>query len=279
MTYGPPNSTPSEPNQARVPTAHDSSAQPPALQRLLAPTAAPNLKSLLIGAVIALVGLLLIVFGFLNWLSYSATKSLGPVDASVALDLSVSGVGNPTADTEVRLPDAIPAVVRDGMEERVAADASDVENREDGPGSPATWTIVCGVLLIAGGALMALRRFPGIGAVIAALAGLAATCSSIAFVADPLGAFGGNMTGENSGADLQYSAGYGLWLTLIASLVALAAAALAVAVTLAPGRSDGVPVRQAFGQSGSGQEGSVQSGSGQSDADWSVIDSEQPPQS
>lgn len=241
MTYGPPNQPP--PNFGQQPPVPGfGQAKPSVQQALLAPTAPPNQKSLIVGIAAAVVGLLLIVFSFLNWLSVNVTQSesvAGMGDLSVTMDLSVNGVGSYSTDVDVNLPSGVPDSV--ASEIRKGADQGFAEGADDGPGSPAVWTIIFGALLIVGGALIAARRFPGVGAIIVAVAGLATTIATVVFVADPLGAFGGDM-GDMEGADV--SAGYGLWLTLVLSLVALAAGAVAVLLTVAPGKF-GTPSPQA----------------------------------
>ena len=239
MSYGPPNQPP--PNIG--PPSFGPAPKPSLQSRLLAPTAAPNKKTLMVGLGAVVVGVLLIVFSFLTWLSLSATISEpipGAGEMKVNVEMSVTGVGVDSSDVDISMPDGVP----DGLIDESQIDPD--QSGGDGPGSPAIWTIVFGVLLIVGGALIAVRRFPGIGAIIVAVAGLATTIATIVFVADPLGAFGGDM-GDVDSSDA--SAGYGLWLTLVLSLIALAVGAAAVLGTLFPEKLGGPksPVGPGFG--------------------------------
>ncbi|MCF8588522.1 hypothetical protein [Gordonia liuliyuniae] len=238
MTYGPPNQLPpnfgQQPPFPGAPVTAGQNGKPSVQRAILAPTAAPNKKSLLVGVGAAVVGALLIIFSFLNWLSVNVSSSQsipGAGTMSMNMELSVNGVGSYATDVDVDLPDGIPDSIADDV--RTSADEGFAEGADDGPGSPAVWTIIFGVLLIIGGALIAARRFPGIGSIIVAVAGLATTLATIVFVADPLGAFGGDM-GDMDGGGAEASAGYGLWLILVFSLVALVVGALAVLMTVAP---------------------------------------------
>ncbi|WOC12810.1 hypothetical protein [Gordonia sp. MP11Mi] len=274
MTYGPPNQPPpnfgQQPPFPGAPATAGQNGQLSVQRAILAPTAAPNQKSLLVGVGAAVVGALLIIFSFLNWLSVNVSSSQsipGTGTMSMNMELSINGVGSYATDVDVDLPGGMPDSIAD--EVRKSADEGFAEGSDDGPGSPAVWTIIFGVLLIVGGALIAARRFPGIGSIIVAVAGLATTIATIVFVANPLSAFGGDMSDmDEGGADV--SAGYGLWLTLVFSLVALVAGALAVLMTVAPekfGTSSrpagpgfggpqqqfGAPPQAGFGQPQSGQ--------------------------
>lgn len=244
MTYGPPNPQyPAGPNPQQPGPPPFGAAQVKAspAQAILAPTAAPNQKSLIVGAAAAVAGLLIIVCGFLNWLSLTASFSEsipGAGDMSMEIEMSVNGVGSHSASIDVSLPDSIPSSTKDEIEANAAKEFDSESQDGDGPGSPAVWTIIFGALVVIGGAMIAVRRFPGIGAVVVAVAGLASTIAAIVFVADPLGAFGGNM-GDMEGGTADTSAGYGLWLTLILSFVALVGGALAVLMTVAPEKLGG----------------------------------------
>ncbi|WP_341267901.1 hypothetical protein [Gordonia malaquae] len=272
MTYGPPNPQyPSGPNpqQPGPPPFGAAPAKASAAQAILAPTAAPNQKSLIVGAVAAVIGLLLVVFSFLTWASISVDQStsLGGDSMSVKIEMSISGLGNADVSTDVNLPGSLPDSVKDEIL-RSAPTADELNSDEDGPGKPGVWMIVFGVVLIVGGVLIVVRKFPGIGAVVATVAGVAATITAIVFVADPIGAFGGTMKDTPAGAGVDSGASYGLWLTLLASLAALAVGGLAVLMTIAPekiggSRAGGLPTGNAvpgapgFAQPGPAQPGSV----------------------
>ena len=243
MTYGPPNPQyPAGPNpqQPGPPPFGVAPVKASPVQAILAPTAAPNQKSLIVGAAAAVIGLLLVVFSFLTWASISVNQSnsLGGESMTVKIEMSISGLGDADVSTDVDLPGSLPDSVKDEIL-KSAPTADELNSDEDGPGKPGVWMIVFGVLLIAGGVLVVIRKFPGIGAVIAAVAGVAATITAIVFVADPIGAFGGTMNDTPAGAGVDSGASYGLWLTLLASLAALAVGALAVLLTVVPEKFGG----------------------------------------
>ncbi len=240
MTYGPPNQPPAG-QYPQQPFSPGAAKQSPS-QAILAPTAAPNQKSLIVGAAVAVLGLLLIVFSFLNWttISMEQSQSLGGESMSIKVEMSINGLGNSDVSTDVSLPSSVPDSVKNEITSS-APSADELNNGSDGPGKPAVWMIVFGVLLIAGGVLIVVRRFPGIGAVIAAVAGVAAAITAVVFVADPVGAFGGKLKDAPSGANLDSSVGIGLWLTLLVALVALAGGAVAVLLTVAPDKFGGSP--------------------------------------
>lgn len=204
-----------------------------AQQALLAPTAPPNQIRLIAGIGVAVAGLLLIAFAFLNWLTISVheSESIMGNEMSVNMEMTINGVGSHDAQIDMNLPSSIPTSIREQIEANNNSSMTDLNSSEDGPDSPAKWTIIFGILLIIGGALVAVRRFPGIGAIVAVFGGVAATIASIIFISSPLTAFGANKN-ELDGADV--SAGLGVWLTLLVSLLALVGGALLLAMTVMP---------------------------------------------
>lgn len=119
MSYGPPNQPPPNfgqpPQQAGVPGPSKPSVQ----SKLLAPTGARSRNSLIVGAGAALLGVLLIVFSFLTWLSLNASMShslAGAGDMTMDINMTVNGVGSDSTDLDVSLPGGIPASVADEIQ-------------------------------------------------------------------------------------------------------------------------------------------------------------------
>ncbi|MGI6798225.1 hypothetical protein [Gordonia sihwensis] len=238
--------------------------QPPPAQpaspvaALLAPTAPPSSTRTIVGAVAAVGALVLIVCSFLAWVSGSAKseQSLGTARIAVGMDFTVTGMGS--GDASLYVIEA-PDIARAAMENQISAQedsfSSDADEKAKKPG---IWMIVFGVIVAVGAVLLLIGRYSGIGALVAAVGGLAATIAGIVFVADPTGAVGMKTSSEMPpGAEL--GAAYGLWLVLAGALVTLAAGAAAVLFTIRPGLFGGKPAAgaagpaQSFGQPQYGQ--------------------------
>jgi len=239
MTFGP-NPVPPGPNPAPgfPPVAP---ANPPAKAALLAPTGPSSQRRLIISVVAGVAGLLLIIGSFLTWASVDETDSSGGITASVQISISGMGSGDVTLegmDDSGFGTDSITAQMEQSIEDEAAKNG--------------IWTLIFGILILAGGALIAVRRYPGIGAAVVGVVGLASTIAAIVFVADPAGAVGDGDTG-----DVDVGAGVGLWLVLVGALLGLLAGAAALAVTLRPAQyDDAAPAPLAapgFGPQGFGQ--------------------------
>lgn len=245
MTYGPHNPgqpgqyPPGQPPQGlpgqppQYPGAYPPA--PAATSPLLAPSGPATQRRTIVGAVAAVAALLLIVFSFLTWAS--ASDSINEAGVSADMSVTVSGMGS--VDTDLQMHNA-PAGFEDMMNQ------SDSANEDTK--MPGIWTVIFGILVGAGAALMLLRRFPGVGALLTVVGGLAATIASIVFIADPIGAVAKGTTGQDREL---FSAGYGLWLVLIGSILALLAGAAMLALTLAPAKfDDAAPAPGGFGGPG-----------------------------
>ena len=237
MTYGQPN--PGDPGQhpqygapgqpPQFAGAPAPAGAPAATVPLLAPTGPASPRRMIVGAVAAVAALLLIVFSFLTWASASDTES-NPVTGDVSISVSVSGMGSVDADTDFEVPDELAGFMSEEEMRAQMNESADAETK-----MPGIWTVIFGVIVGIGAVLVLVRRFPGIGAVLIALGGVAATIASIVFIADPIGAVAKNTSAEDREL---FSAGYGLWLVLIGALLALLAGAAMLALTLAPAKFD-----------------------------------------
>jgi len=220
---------------------------------LLAPTGPSSQRRLIIAVVAGVAAILLIVGSFLTWASMSASESDSSIGAAmnVTIDMDVTGMGTGDATVDIdtsEFPDEIADQIRDEVEKQNIGLSGEIEDNASKPG---IWTIIFGVIVAIGAILIAVRRFPGVGALLALAAGLAATIATIVFVIDPAGAVGANDIPD--GADV--SAGIGLWLALVGALLGLLAGAAAVAVTLRPAQFDDAAPAQLGAPGGFGPQG------------------------
>ncbi len=245
MTYGPYNPGPpgqyppqGMPGQPPLyPDGYGPAAAPAAgtSTALLAPTGPKTQRRTFAGVVAAVAGLLLIVFSFFTWAS--ASDSINEMGVSADMTVAVSGMG--AVDTHLQINDA-PAGFEDMMNQ---TEASDDETK-----MPGIWSVGFGVIVVAGAALFLLRRFPGIGALLTAVGGVAATITAVVFVTDPIGAVAKGVTSEDREI---FAADYGLWLVLAGAVLALLAGAAMLALTLVQGEfDDEPPVTAPFGGPG-----------------------------
>lgn len=243
MTYGQHNPGPPEPIPGPGPSAPAGGGPAAAL---LAPAGPSSMRRTIVGAVAAVAALLLIVGSFLTWASASEEISEGPIAGNVSI--AVSGMGS--VDFEMNIADA-----PDGFDDMFNSDEGRAE-AEDDTGMPGIWSVIFGVLVAAGAVLVLIRKFPGIGGVITAVGGLAATIAAIVFISDPIGAVTTRPIGDGAGDD--FSAGLGLWLVLVGAIFALLAGAAMLALTFAPDKfDDAAPSAPAgFGGPGSAPFGS-----------------------
>ncbi|MGB3709163.1 hypothetical protein [Gordonia sp. (in: high G+C Gram-positive bacteria)] len=213
-----------QPLQPPVPSAPPTASSPPSTIRTL------------LAAVAGIAALLLIVFSFFSWYSGSATTDKAGM--TISMDVSVTGMGSGTADMEVA---NVPAGLENAINKQMAKGEQDfVDSAAEKSKKPGIWTVVLGLVVAAGAALLMIGGLSRIGALVTALGGLAATIAAIVFVSDPEGALG--MKDQSSQAeDFSSGAGWGLWLVLLGALLALAAGGLAVATLARSGRASRAP--------------------------------------
>lgn len=188
------------------------------LAALKAPSATRGRPLFVAGAVIALLGLAVVVFSCLAWVTISLPKRA--VDS-----FTVSGLGSVSLDSG-------------GQVWEEAQRAQMESHLEDLTVAAGGWTLVFGVLAILGAVPLLRRRAQGLGALGAFAAGAAATISagvavttSGAGVIDP-GAFGGSF---------HASSDFGLWGVLSGSIALVIVGACAAALAVIPGRRGALP--------------------------------------
>ncbi|MFM9377675.1 hypothetical protein [Gordonia sp. VNK21] len=220
---------------------------------MLAPTGPSSQRRLIIAVVAGVAAILLIVGSFLTWASMSMDEDVSEMgmEFSYSAELTVTGMGSADANVDLDtsgLPPEIAEAAENELGNESLGDASEIEDRTKSPG---IWTIILGVIVAIGAILIGVRRFPGIGAVIALLGGLAATIATIVFVSAPADSV--FKSSPRSGIDV--SAGIGLWLALAGALLGLLAGAAAVAVTLRPAQFDDAAPAQLGAPGGFGPQG------------------------
>ncbi|MFT4085753.1 MAG: hypothetical protein QM658_01135 [Gordonia sp. (in: high G+C Gram-positive bacteria)] len=142
-----------------------------------------------------------------------------------------------TGDAELTL-DGVPGAVKDQVEAGLQQHKDEASKEiRDNASIPGVWTIVFGLLAAVGAVLLLIRRFPGIGALVVTVAGLAATIAVIVFVSDPASAVGMKSDGDFP-PDADVSTGFGLWLALLGALLGLLAGVAAVLLNLMPDKFD-----------------------------------------
>lgn len=229
--YGQPQGYGQQPPQGYGQPQHPGAYAPAATgagSPLLAPTGPSTQRRTIVGGVAALSALLLIVFSFLSWATASEEEAL-PGGGEVSYSASISGMGS--VDMDVSMPSELQGYMSEDQLKEQMNDSADTK-------MPGIWTVIFGVIVGIGAALVFVRKFPGIGGVLIAVGGFAATIASIVFIADPIGAVAKDTSSKDSEV---FSAGYGLWLVLVGSLLALLAGAAMLALTLAPSKFDDTP--------------------------------------
>ncbi|MGW0037964.1 hypothetical protein [Gordonia sp. NPDC003376] len=179
--------------------------------------------TMIAGVVLALLGVILVIFSCVTWASVSQSETLPGGLGTVTSSVTVSGLGS--VDAEVTgLPQGIPGLDKDALDEAASSG--------DGTSAPGGWTIAFGILLVLAAVPLLLRRFASWAAVAASVIGVATLIATIVFLADPAAAVSDGDPGEGSD---QVGAGYGLWIVFLASLAAFAVAVATAALQLLPG--------------------------------------------
>lgn len=227
----------------------------PVASRLLAPVSSDPATGRILGGVLAVLGVLLVIFSCLTWAS--ASEEFDEFGVSGSVSVAVSGLGGVSIDQEVDTSGLAPELA-DLIDESDLSEEANIAEAEEDTKAPGGWTIAFGALLIIAAVPLLLGRFAGIGAVIAGLVALASLIASAVFAADPAAAvIDGSVLSDD---DVEtFGVGYGLWIVLFASVVAVLVAGFAIfrAVTAtaqpaavggfgAPGQPYGQP--QQFGQ-------------------------------
>ena len=230
MTYGPPNqggynSAPGASGGQPYPQGAPGCgapqrAQSPLVANLKAPSAAAGDKLFIVGIVVAVLGLIVVVFSCLSWLSVSEPHSDDVI--------RVSGLGSVSLD----LPD------QDWSDEVMDEFESNMEDETSASGG---WTLAFGILAILSAVPLLIRKFQSAGAIGATAFGFAASICAIVFVAsDGKGVL--DVRGA-SAKDLEsVHTGYGLWIVLVGSILLLLAGVFALALALLPEKFGATPV-------------------------------------
>ncbi|WLP89675.1 hypothetical protein [Gordonia sp. NB41Y] len=180
-------------------------------------------QTMIAGGVLALLGVILVIFSCVTWASVSQSQTIPGGLGTITSSVTVSGLGS--VDAEVSgLPQGIPGLDQDALDAAAAGD--------DGTSAPGGWTIAFGILLVLAAVPLILRRFASWAAIAATVIGFATLIATIVFLADPAAAVSDGDPG--AGSD-QVGAGYGLWIVFLASLAAFAVAAATVVLQLLPG--------------------------------------------
>ncbi|MDL9937911.1 hypothetical protein QSJ18_14250 [Gordonia sp. ABSL1-1] len=174
------------------------------------PTPEAQKQFTVVGAVLAFLGVLLVIFSTLSWASadYEVHSFAGQGGGSASV--SVSGLGS---------------VSTEGID-------VDTDSVEEGTSAPGVWTIIFGLLLIGASLPLligSLKKYFPWGLVASVLVGFALLITASVFFADPAGA-----VGDSSGDTEGVGAGYGLWIVFLASLAAFVTAVGGLFLLLRP---------------------------------------------
>lgn len=191
------------------------------LAALAAPVTFMADKLRIIGTAIGAAGLFLIVFSCLTWISSSEDGT----------SMTISGLGSVSIDASGPM-----GAWMSGMESEISKEMS----------APGVWTLIFGILLIGAAVPLIIQKFQGYAALAAALLGFITFVTAVTFFGAPVWA----LTGESNDLD-GASRGYGLWVVLLVSVVALAAGIVALLMVVMPGKF-GTPTPPASAQFGQG---------------------------
>lgn len=240
MTYGPPNSGGYNPApgasggqpypQGAPGYGAPQRPQSPLVANLKAPSAAAGDKLFIVGIVVAVLGLIVVVFSCLSWLSVD--------DDDSPVGISVSGLGGVSLDFD---SSKVPSEYRDGAQESFDDGKAETEERlEEDTEAGGGWTLAFGILAILSAVPLIIRKFQSFGAIAVTAFGLAATICAIVFVAsDGRGVVD---KAELSDDDIEaISTGYGLWIVLVGSILLLLAGVFALALALLPEKFGATP--------------------------------------
>lgn len=230
--------------------------RPAVLDRFLSgPTGAS--KFTIIGAVLAFLGLLLIVFSFLTWVTNETSEG------DIKISSSISGFGSVSFD-----------VSGTGSGELADIAKKQEDKAEEDTSAPGVVTLIFGVLLIGSSALLFVRKLIPWGALASTVIGLAVFITAIVYISDPVGAVWSGAKEDGPGDDS--GTGYGLWIVFIAALLAFFVAVGALVLLFLPQKP--APAAGGWGQSGfGGQPGGQAQGGYTPPAQQSGWDTQQQP--
>lgn len=245
--YGQPGQFGQQPAQGEYPASPAPAKPRPAiLDRFLSGPSDAS-KFTIIGAVLAFLGLLLIVFSFLSWVSEDGDGGG-----------SISGFGSVSLDAGGGIDKSQVDEIEKELEKETSA--------------PGVWTLIFGVLLIGASIPLIVRKFVQWGVLASVLIGLAVLITASVFFASPVA----SVVDADGIDESESSAGYGLWIVFIAALLAFFVAVGALVLLSLPQKP--APAAGGWGQSGfGGQPGGQAQGGYTPPAQQSGWDTQQQP--
>ncbi|WP_244332285.1 hypothetical protein [Gordonia polyisoprenivorans] len=290
--YGQPNHGHQQPNAGQQPYGQPGPFGSPAApapasgsgsvaSRLTATRSGRPTPTLIIGAGLAVLGLVMVAFSFLTWATAElqlnqSIPGAGAITGSVSS--SVTGLGSVSTSNDIDVS-SLPSQFQEQFKQELEREQSSGDSSDDNTAAPGVWTIVFGVLLVIASVPLILRRFPAIASIVGTVIGLAALIAAAIFLSDPgaaVSADGKSPADDNSlgGPAPDVHAGYGLWIVFVAALVALIVAVGGLVLSLMRPATPAGPAPTAFGNgfpgapqpgfgSAPGQQGLGQPGFGQ----------------
>lgn len=275
--YGQPNHGQQQPNAGQQPYGQPGpfgSAPAPAsasgsgsvASRLTATRSGRPTPTLIIGAGLAVLGLVMVAFSFLTWATAElqlnqSIPGAGAITGSVSS--SVTGLGSVSTSNDIDVS-SLPSQFQEQFKKELEREQGSSDSSDDNTAAPGVWTIVFGVLLIIASVPLILRRFAAIASIVGTVIGLAALIAAAIFLSDPgaaVSADGRSPADDTSlgGPAPDVHAGYGLWIVFVAALVALIVAVGGLVLSLMRPATPAGPAPTAFGN---GVPGAPQPGFG-----------------
>lgn len=223
------------------------------VSRLTATRSGRPTPTLIIGAGLAVLGLVMVAFSFLTWATAElhlnqSIPGAGAITGSVSS--SVTGLGSVSTSNDIDVS-SLPSQFQEQFTQELEREQSSSDSSDD-TAAPGVWTIVFGVLLVIASVPLILRRFPAIASIVGTVVGLAALIAAAIFLSDPgaaVSADGKSPADDTSlgGPAPDVHAGYGLWIVFVSALVALIVAVGGLVLSLMRPATPAGPAPTAFG--------------------------------